>query len=116
LFGAYGPDSLSGSPSSSSTTPPTHTSPPWPPRSPPHTADCCSSTTASPDLLALLDDLTLPWDENTRPAPDIGDPDLARAADRHRRSTARAWRILTTPPTPDRSRARDRSHGLDIDD
>ena len=30
-------------------------------------------------------------------------------------AAARSWRIRTNPPTRDRSRDRDRGHGLDID-
>ncbi len=63
----------------------------------------------------LLDGLTLPWAENTRPAPDIDNPTLAAAADKHRAIAANSWRTLTTPPTRDRGRDRDRGHGLDID-
>ncbi|WP_023985470.1 MULTISPECIES: MobF family relaxase [Mycobacteriaceae] len=61
----------------------------------------------------LLDGLTLPWAENTRPATDIDNPRLAAAADEHRAIAARSWRTLTTGPT--RDRGRDRGHGLDID-
>ncbi|MBV5244429.1 relaxase domain-containing protein [Mycolicibacterium sp. PAM1] len=63
----------------------------------------------------LLDGLTLPWAENTRPVPDIDNPRLAADADEHRAIAARSWRTLTTPPTRDRGRNRDRGHGLDID-
>jgi len=62
----------------------------------------------------LLDGLTLPWAENTRPATDIKDSRLAAAVDEHRRIAAGSWRTLTTPPTRDRGRERDRGHGLDI--
>lgn len=63
----------------------------------------------------LLDGLTLPWAENTRPAAGIDNPRLAAAADEHRAIAARSWRTLTTGPTRDRGRDRDRGHGLDID-
>jgi hypothetical protein len=63
----------------------------------------------------LLDGLTLPWAENTRPATDIDNPTLATAADEHRAIAANSWRTLTTPPPRDRGRDRDRGHGLDID-
>lgn len=63
----------------------------------------------------LLDGLTLPWAENTRPATDIDDPRHAAEADEHRAIAARSWRTLTTGPTRDRGRERDRGHGLDID-
>ena len=63
----------------------------------------------------LLDGLTLPWAENTRPATDIDDPRHAAEADEHRAIAARSWRTLTTGPTCDRGRERDRGHGLDID-
>ncbi|MGK2902398.1 MAG: MobF family relaxase, partial [Mycobacterium sp.] len=63
----------------------------------------------------LLDGLTLPWAENTRPAPDVDNPTLATAADEHRAIAANSWRTLTTPPPRDRGRDRDRGHGLDID-
>ena len=63
----------------------------------------------------LLDGLALPWDERPSPATDINDPVLAADAERHRVVAARSWRIRTNPPTRDRSRGRDRGHGLDID-
>jgi hypothetical protein len=63
----------------------------------------------------ILDGLTLPWAENTRPATGIDNPRLAAAADEHRTIAARSWRTLTTGPTRDRGRDRDRGHGLDID-
>lgn len=63
----------------------------------------------------LLDGLTLPWAENTRPAMGIDNPRLAAAADEHRAIAARSWRTLTTGPTRDRGRDRGRGHGLDID-
>lgn len=63
----------------------------------------------------LLDGLTLPWAENTRPTPSIDNPRLAADADEHRAIAARSWRTLTTGPTRDRGRDRDRGHGLDID-
>ncbi len=63
----------------------------------------------------LLDGLTLPWAENTRPVPGIDNPRLAAAADEHCAIAARSWRTLTTGPTRDRGRDRDRGHGLDID-
>lgn len=63
----------------------------------------------------LLDGLTLPWAENTRPPASIGNPRPATAADEHRALAARSWRTLTNPPTRDRGRDRDRGHGLDID-
>lgn len=63
----------------------------------------------------LLDGLALPWAENARPAPDIDDPVLAAAADRHRAEAARSWRVLTTPPSRDRGRDRGRGYGLDFD-
>ena len=59
----------------------------------------------------LLDGLALPWDEHTRPPVDIDDPDLARAAERHRYIAARYWRILTNPPT----QAQELDRGLDLD-
>ena len=62
----------------------------------------------------LLDGLTLPWAENTRPGAGIDNPRLAAAADEHRAIAATSWRTLTTPPTRDRGRDRDRGHGLDI--
>ncbi|MDM2397352.1 AAA family ATPase, partial [Mycobacteroides abscessus] len=63
----------------------------------------------------LIDGLALPWSEKTRAAKDIADPALAAAADEHRTIAATSWRTLTTPPTRDRGRDRDRGHGLDID-
>ncbi|WP_308212863.1 MobF family relaxase [Mycolicibacterium arenosum] len=63
----------------------------------------------------LLDGLSLPWAENTRPATGIDDPARAAAADKHRAIAARSWRTLNTPPTRDRGRDRDRGHGVDID-
>lgn len=63
----------------------------------------------------LLDGLTVPWIENVRPTPEIDDPDLARAADTHRRGAERAWSILTNPPIPDRSRNRDRDRGYELE-
>ena len=63
----------------------------------------------------LLDGLTLPWAENIRPAPGIDNPRLAADADEHRALAARSWRTLTTPPTRDRGRERNRDRGLDID-
>jgi conjugative relaxase-like TrwC/TraI family protein len=63
----------------------------------------------------LLDGLALPWNEKPSPATKIDDPVLAADAERHRAVATRSWRIRTTPPTRDRSRDRDRGHGLDID-
>ena len=66
-------------------------------------------------IVDILDGLGLPWNENPVPAMDIDDPVLAATAERHRAEAARSWRIRTNPPTRDRSRDRDRAHGLDID-
>lgn len=63
----------------------------------------------------FLDGLGLPWNENPFTAPDIDDPVLAASADRHRAVAARSWRVRTNRPPRDRSRDRDRGHGLDID-
>ncbi|MGB5150222.1 MAG: hypothetical protein WBN99_09700 [Mycobacterium sp.] len=66
----------------------------------------------------LLDGLTLPWAENTRPAPDIEDPVLAATADRHRNLAAHRWRSterFTRALARNREHEQDRGHGLDID-
>lgn len=63
----------------------------------------------------LLDGLTLPWTDTTRPTPDVADPALSAAADRYRTIAATSWQRLVNPLGRDRGRDRTRDQGLDID-
>lgn len=106
-------------PSSSSRTPPPPTpriSRPWPPPWSPPTAGSCSSTAARPGTADdSSTDLTCRG-MKSHPLQRISTIQCWPAtADRHRAEAARSWRIRTNPPTRDRSRDRDRGHGLDID-
>lgn len=85
----------------------------WPP---PWSRTAASYSLTTDSSAALSDSSTdSPSPGLKTPAPQRASTIRLARADEHRAIAARSWRTLTTGPTRDRGRDRDRGHGLDID-